>query len=136
MPLEIEAAIIAYLKSYFGLTALVDSRIFVDGAVPEDTAFPYVSMFLVHGQDEKCFIESPNFAEDTFQFTSAALTKLETINVSRQIRLAFKDYFGIMGGAGGVVVQAILQDNRHDAKEKREDGAAIFYRDEDFIFQY
>jgi len=136
MPLEIETAIIIYLLSYSGLTDLVSSRIFVNGAVPEDVAFPYVSIFLVHGQDEECFIESPDFAEDTFQFTSAGLTKLDSINVSRQIRTALKDHSGLMGGTGGVTVQAILQDGRHDAIYERADGITEFYRDEDFKFQY
>jgi len=136
MPLEIDVAIITYLLSYSGLTALVSSRIFVNGAVPEDVIFPYVSIFLVHGQDDECFVEQSGYAEDTFQFTSAGLTKLDSINVSRQIRTAFKDYSGVMGGTGGVNVQAILQDGRRDATEKRSDGTAIFYRDEDFIFQH
>lgn len=134
--MEIDVAIITYLLSYSGLTALVSSRIFVNGTVPENVTYPYVSIFLVNGQDEECFIESPDFAEDTFQFTSAALSKIDSINVSRQVRMAFKDYSGVMGGTGGVNVQAILQDGRRDAVEKRSDGTAIFYRDEDFIFQH
>jgi len=136
MPLEIDVAIITYLLTYSGLTALVSSRIFVNGSVPENVIFPYVSMFLVHGEDDECFIEQSGFAEDTFQFTSAGLTKIDSINVAKQVRLALKNYSDVMGGTGGVNVQATLQDGRRDAIEKRSDGTAIFYRDEDFIFQY
>jgi hypothetical protein len=134
--LEIDVAIITYLKTYSGLTALVSSRIFVNGAVPEDVVFPYVSFFLVSGQDDECLTGNSNFAEDAFQFTSAALTKLEAINVTKQVRLALKDYSGLMGGTGGVNVQAVLEDGRRDATYERKDGITEFYRDEDFKFQY
>jgi hypothetical protein len=136
MLLEIDVAIITYLLTYSGLTALVSSRIFVAGAVPENVTFPYVSFFLVHGEDDECFITQSGFAEDTFQFTSAGLTKIDSINVAKQVRLALNDYSGIMGGTGGVNVQAILHDGRRDASYKRADGAVEFYRDEDFVFQY
>jgi hypothetical protein len=135
-PLEIDVAIITYLLTYSGLTALVSGRIFVNGAVPENVTFPYVSMFLVSGTDDECFITQSGFAEDTYQFTSAGLTKIDSINVAKQVRLALKDYSGIMGGTGGVNVQAILHDGRRDASYKRADGAVEFYRDEDFIFKY
>lgn len=134
--MEIDVAIITYLKTYSGLTALVSSRIFVNGAVPENVTFPYVSMFLVSGSDDECFIEQSGFAEDTYQFTSAGLTKVDSINVAKQVRLALKDYSGVMGGTGGVNVQAVLQSNRHDAIYERADGIVEFYRDEDFDFQY
>lgn len=134
--MEIDVAIITYLKTYSGLTALVSSRIFVNGAVPENVTFPYVSMFLVSGSDDECFVEQSGFAEDTYQFTSAGLTKVDSINVAKQVRLALKDYSGVMGGTGGVNVQAVLQSNRRDATYERDDGAVEFYRDEDFDFQY
>lgn len=134
--MEIEQAQITYLKSQSGLTALVNSRIFVDGSIPEDVAFPYVSFFLIRGQDDECFGEQSGFAADSFQFTSTGLTKLDALNVARQVRLAFKDFSGVMGGTGGVNVQAVLHDGRHDATYKREDGLTEFYRDEDFLFQY
>lgn len=134
--MEIEVAITKHLLAYAGLTALVGTRVYQHGSVPENATCPYVSMFLVSGSDEQCLAENPSYYEDTFQFTSAGATRESANNVAKQVKAALKGYSGVMGGTGGVTVQTVLQDGKKDAIEKRTDGKTIFYRDEDFEFHY
>ncbi|HYH05380.1 MAG TPA: DUF3168 domain-containing protein [Bacillota bacterium] len=134
--MEIEVAIVKHLLALPGVSALVGNRVFQNGAVPDDTDYPYVSIMLVYGRDEECLSESPNFAEDTFQFSSAGLTRAGANTIAKQVNLALKDFSGVMGGAGGVNIQAVTHDGRHDSTEKQTDGTVLFYRDEDFVFYY
>lgn len=107
--MEIEEAFVAYLKGYAGLKALVSDRICTDH-LPTGAALPAVSYDFISEETTDTFTQpTSELTADTFQFSSWATTRKAADDVARQIKKAFKNYSGLMGGTGGVTVNAVMQ---------------------------
>ena len=121
--MEIEEAFTAYLKSYSGLTALISDRIYPE-ELSQNATYPAVAyQFISQEQVESFHTPDTVLTGDTFQFTSWAATRKAADAVAKQIKKAFKNFNGIMGGAGGVQVEAITQVSK--LKDK-EDGKSLY----------
>ncbi len=121
--MHIEDAVLAYLKSYAGLTALVGSRIYPE-EVPETEKLPAVTYILVssefvHTLDGKATLERP-----VYQYTAYADTKAAARAVAAQISLALSDYHGTLSG---VVVQKIELQNEMSTLISSGDGTVKTY---------
>ncbi len=129
----IEKAIENYLKTKTGLTALVQTRIFPD-AIPEtNQTWPAITYQLISGVDDHALSEDPDSTTARWQFTIVSKTAAERANVWNQLKSAFQDFSGIMGGAGGIQVHAVLQENRVDQYSPE---TKIYMRTVDFMFIY
>ena len=60
----------------------------------------------------------PGLASPRFQFDIAGKTLLSALDVKAQLKTALQDYSGIMGGVGGVTVQACILDDEQQNYEK------------------
>jgi hypothetical protein len=48
--------------------------------------------------------------------------------VAKQLRLAFKNLSGVIGGVGGVTISGVEKLNQQDLVDKDSDGRTIAYR--------
>ena len=110
--MEIDEALKAYLLSCSGLTALIGRRLYPDSAAQSIslTDGPTVVYDLISEETTDTFVQqTTELTGDTFQFSAWATTRKVADSVARQIKKAFKNYSGVMGGESGVTVNAILQ---------------------------
>jgi len=122
--LEIDEAVKAYLASYAGLTALTSTRIFPD-KLPDGVTYPAVVYEFISEETTDTFVQpSAELTADIFQFSAWATTRKAADSVARQIKKAFKNYSGLMGGSGGVTVNAVMQIS----KMKDMDDSTKLYR--------
>jgi len=131
--MHIEDAVLAYLKSYSGLTALVAKRIYPDD-VPEGDALPAVTYMLIspsvmHTLNGKITLEQP-----IYQYTAYATTKIAARNVAAQLELALSDYHGAMSG---IAVQKIELQGYNSGLITSADGTVkIYTHDLEFEITY
>lgn len=131
--MTIDKAIGNHLKQYAGLKILVADRIYSDSAIETCKLFPAIMFSLVSGIDEHTLGTDPAYTEERWQFTIIAKDPESRSNVSKQLKAAFKDFSGVMGGAGGVNIQSVLQENRVD---QYYEASKIYMRMVDFMFMY
>jgi len=130
--LDLETAIFKHLSTYAGLTALVENRIY-PLILPDVVTYPAVTFQMISGVDDHCINEDPDNTEARIQFTAWGKTAADVRNVQAQIKAAFKDFSGIMGGAGGVNVGHVLQAGKFDGYD---DETKTFWRTQDFMIMY
>ena len=121
--MDIDEALMAYLKAHSGLTALVGNidgtkRIFFAEA-PQNTPLPYVVIIDVSNVIEgdlngQLDVEMPNK-----QLTAYATTRAGAKAVAKQIRAACDDYHGTISG---VVVQHMRLMTDLTTEERSADG--------------
>ena len=110
--MEIDEALTAYLLSCSGLTALIGRRLYSDSAAQSIslTDGPTLVYDLISEETTDTFVQqTTELTGDTFQFSAWATTRKVADSTARQIKKAFKNYSGVMGGESGVTVNAILQ---------------------------
>ena len=130
--MHLETAIFKHLSTYAGLTALVENRIY-PLILPDVVTYPAVTFQMISGVDDHCISEDPDSTEARIQFTAWGKTAADVRNVQAQIKAAFKDFSGIMGGAGGVNVGHVLQVGKFDGYD---DETKTFWRTQDFMIMY
>jgi hypothetical protein len=130
--LIIEKAIENHLKSHSGLNALIVNRIFPDEEEATNKVYPVIIYQLISGVDDHALGTDPDSTEERWQFTIKANSADSRAAVSKQLKAAFKDFSGVMGGVGGITIQSVLQVNRVD--QYYETG--IYLRMVDFMFIY
>lgn len=142
--MEIEDAIVAYLKTKTGLTALITHQrknaagamenyvaIFADEA-PQGTPFPYVTYIDIsdvknHTHDGQLANENP-----VKQFTVHAASKASSKAVATQLKAALCDYTGMLSG---LEVEYITMINEFASKDKTPD-MSVNYVDLEFEIAY
>ncbi len=129
----IEKAIENYLKTKTGLTAFVQTRIFLDTIPETNQTWPAITYQLISGVDDHTLSEDPDSTTARWQFTIVSKTATERANIWNQLKSAFQDFSGIMGGTGGIQVHAVLQENRVDQYFPE---TKIYMRTVDFMFIY
>lgn len=89
---ELQAMVVARLKAFSGLSALIGSRVYDD--VPETAAFPYVSWGPEQAlQDDADCIEGFNVSLQIDAW-SRATGQGESKKIAEQVRLALHNYGG------------------------------------------
>lgn len=127
--MNLEEALMVYLKAYTGLTALVSTRIHYD-ELPQGASSPAVVITKVsdikdHYLSGQCELERP-----IYQFTAVGLTKTSVKGVAEQLKAALCDYQGTLSG---VVVQKIELQSEYSSKERTTDGTtSIYFEDLEF----
>jgi hypothetical protein len=114
--LIIEQALLTYLLTQSGLTALVASRIYYVKA-PQDVTEPYIIMLKVSSPRNHSYDGSSHLAESRFQFSIFATTYKETKDIAIQLQNALQGKTGNIGTAPGVDVGGIFYDNETDLYE-------------------
>jgi hypothetical protein len=133
--LDVEEALFSYLSTYAGLAALVGTRIYPI-LLPQNPTLPAVTYQMISGIDDHCISEDPDNTEARFQFTAWGTSAASARAVAKQIKKAFKNFTGLMGGADGVQIGHALQTGRYDRTDKMPDGTVIYSRIEDYMIMY
>jgi len=119
--MEIGEALYSYLSSYTDLTSLVGTRIYPD-ILPQKCSNPSIAYQQIDEGELDTFSQPNTLIYPVYQFTIYADTRSSANAVAKQLRLAFKNYSGAMGGDGGVTVSAVkkisrISDYSDDTKE-------------------
>jgi hypothetical protein len=129
---EIETAINSYLSTYSDLVSLVGTRIY-PLVRPASDSSPAITYQLVYGFDDHSLGDDPGTTMSRFQFVCYGTTYDSVLEVAKQVKEAFRDFSGVMGGAGGVDVQSVLQVSAVDGYLTDN---STYVRKLDFIFSY
>lgn len=127
--MHLEEALYTYLSTYAGLIALTSTRIYPEEK-PQNCIMPAVVYSRISTPREHTMGTDPGLASPRFQFTIYDTNHKNMLDVKAQIKAALQDYSGVMGGAGGVTVQAVILDDEnagYDAETKQ------YYTDVDYI---
>jgi hypothetical protein len=126
--MELNDAIYKYLSTYSGLTSLVKKRIYPD-VMPDKVTLPAVTYQLVSEDETESFNQpTTDLLFAVYSLTAWATTRTEAHDVGKQIRTAFKNYSGAMGGTGGVSVSAVRKIGRYTDVDRTQEGAVIAYK--------
>jgi hypothetical protein len=129
---EIETAIYNYLSTYSGLVPLIGNRVY-PLIRPENDPSPAITYQLIYGFDDHSLGDDPGTTMSRFQFICWGTTYSSIVDVAKQVKEAFRDYSGVMGGTGGVIVQSVLQVSTVDGYQA---DTGTYFRKLDFIFNY
>ncbi|MDA8212162.1 MAG: DUF3168 domain-containing protein [Clostridia bacterium] len=129
----IEEALYAHLNTYANLTALVGNRIY-PLVLPQKGSYPAITYQKVSGPRLHALQTDPGTAHPRFQISCWAQTYSKAKAVVKQVQAALQDFSGIMGGAGGVQVDAVLFENEFDLYEEETEGkTGLYHIPVDFI---
>ena len=126
--MEFNTALYNYLSGYAGIAALVSTRIYPD-TLPQNPTYPAI-VYEQSGEEEVETLHTPtqNLIAPIYQFDLMGSSRASADAVAKQLRLAFKNYSGTMGGVGGVEVSGVDKLSRIGFAEKDSDGKIINYR--------
>jgi hypothetical protein len=111
--MNIEEALYSKLTGDAGVAALVVARIYPN-VVPQDIAMPAVAYQRISTVRDMAHDGPTGVAHARFQFTISASTYSSARNVANAIRVALDGFSGLMGGVGGVTVEAVFVENDFD----------------------
>jgi hypothetical protein len=112
----IEQALLTYLLTQGGLTAITSTRIYYSRA-PQDVTEPYIVFFKVSSPRSHSYGGSSHLAESRFQFSIFADTYKETKDIAVQLQASLDCKTGNIGTAPGVDIGASFYDNETDLYE-------------------
>jgi hypothetical protein len=127
-----EKAIENHCTGHAGLNALIAGRIYPD-AIPQSATLPAIAYSIISSIDDHSFGIDSDLTEARVQFAIATENPGSRALVDAQLKAAFKDFSGVMGGAGGVQVHSALQENRTSSHSPE---TGIYLRTVDFMFIY
>jgi hypothetical protein len=135
--MELNEALYTYLSSYSGLTSFISKRIYPD-KLPDKCTLPAVTYQLVSEEETETFRQpTVDLLAAVYSITVWASTRATANAAGKQLRQAFKNYSGTMGGIGGVSVSAIRKVSRITDIDLTREGAVIAYKDvQDFEIWY
>ena len=116
--MEIEEALFSRLSTFTGLSALVGSRIY-PMLMPQNCVNPAITYQKISGAVVQAFQKDTNLAHPIFQVSCWGKTYQEVKGVAKQIKLALRDFSGLMGGAvpvSAVLIQGEVDDYETDSK--------------------
>lgn len=119
--MEIDEALLAYLLSQSGLTALIDRRLYPDER-PQGSDLPAVSYMYVSDVKDHTLTAQQKLESPMIQFTSYASTRAQARAVSNQVKTALADYAGTLSG---LEVQYIKLVNELPSTERNADGTVL-----------
>ncbi len=105
--MDIYEAMFDRATTFAGLFALIGLNWFPETA-PQSAVVPFVIVNEISNVREHTMVSTNSDQRTTFQMSVFAPTNVIARAVIKQLDLAFSDFTGIMGGAGGVTVERIL----------------------------
>ena len=114
--MTIETALYSYLKDFAGLYALVSTRIY-PLILPQNPTLPAVAYQQISGPRVHAMGNDPGITYPRYQFSCWGSTPASAAAVAQQIRLAFENYSGTMGGVGGVTVYHSSVENMFNERD-------------------
>ncbi len=131
--MDINEALVAYLKAQVGLTALIATRIYPNVG-PQGCAMPYLTYLDISDIKDHALSGQVTLERPMKQFTVYAATKASASAVAKQVRLALVDYQGTMSG---IEIQKIQLENELSGLEMLGDGTLkIYTHDLEFQVNY
>lgn len=125
--LELGEAIYKYLTGLSGLSALVADRVYPD-TLPQNPEYPAVTFRQISEDEVEPFVmPSTTMICAVYQMDCWGATRAGADAVAKQVRAAWKNYSGVMGGVGGVTVNAVRKISRLDNYYTDTDGRPIAY---------
>lgn len=123
--MEFNTALFNYLSGYSGISDLVSNRIYPDD-LPQDPTYPAI-VYSLTDEDEIETFSTPdsNLIGVIYEFEVHASTRAEAESIAKQLRLAFKNYSGTMGGEGGITVEAVEKMGRDSDTDYDPSGQVI-----------
>jgi hypothetical protein len=118
----IEEALVAYLTTHPGLSALIGTRLY-PRPLPQRPTLPAVTYFRVSGPRDLAHDGPVGLAHPRFQFDCWGADTLAAIQTANQLRLALDGFSGLMGGVGGVEVHLAEVVGDHDDPSPAPDPA-------------
>lgn len=135
--MELNESLYSYLTSVTALTALVGDRIYPDRA-GEKTQKPYLTYELV-SEGEVDTLTQPDtvlIGPTILQFDVWANSRSSARDVAKQLRKAFKNLKGQIGGPEGITLSSTSRVS-HTTDFEEKDGIVVAYRDmQEFEFWY
>ena len=113
----IEQALYTYLSTYAGLTALIGTRIYPN-TIPQNGTLPAVAYTKVSGYRYHSLGGDTGEASPVYQFSVFGSSYSSVKAVTEKIRDALQNYTGLMGGASGVTVKAVLMMSQSDGYDQ------------------
>ena len=104
--MDLNEAIYKYLVTVTDLTAVTSTRIYPD-ALPQNPTYPAITFNALYEGEIDTFNQPITMISPVVQFDCWALTRASSEAVAKQLRLAWKNYSGLMGGSGGLTVSAV-----------------------------
>ncbi|WP_094550241.1 tail completion protein gp17 [Petroclostridium xylanilyticum] len=130
--MKLEEGLYVHLKNYPDLKSLVEDRIY-PLVMPQNCKLPAITYQKVSGSRQHCLQRDTGFTTPVFQISCWAQNYAQLKAVSEQVRFALQNFSGLMGGNGGVEVNAILLQGE---MEGFDPDTKIYYAHFDFEFQY
>ena len=121
--MDICEALYKYLSTYSGITTLISTRLY-PVVIPQGVTYPAVSFQKISMQRVHAFQQDTGLTSAMIQVSTWAKTDSTKKGyahcqaVSSQIRAALQNYSGVMGGTGGVTVNAVLIESEMDDYEE------------------
>jgi hypothetical protein len=109
----IEEALFAHLTSDSDVSALVGTRVYPLVA-PQDAELPLLVYQRISTPRVRSQSGPSGLAHPRFQITARATSVSQLRDLANKVRIALDGFKGVMGGASGVNVGAIFQDNERD----------------------
>lgn len=128
--MELDESLVAYLKSVTALTALIGTRIYADRkSESTSTTNAYITYELVSENEVETLTQPDTVLLGTvYQFDVWAASRSSARNVSKQLRKAFKNLKGQIGGVTGVTISAVRKIT-HTTDLEEQNGVVVAYRD-------
>lgn len=130
--MDIEEALVAYLKGYSGMSALVGDRIgpemVSDGAIFPLITYQLISTEFSHTHQGQEKTEAPDY-----QFTIYATTRASLKTIIDKVKDALCDHHGILSGLN---IQYIQLTNEIITSEIMTDGTKVHMADLEFTVNY
>ncbi len=127
-----EEVLCSYLINNFGIHALVGDRVY-PLMMPQNCPLPAVIYQKISGERLHSLQGDTGYTTPVFQITSRADTYSECKALAEQVRLSLQNFTGLMGGADGVDVGAVILMGEVEGYEPDTNS---WYNHMDFKFHY
>lgn len=108
---EVETALYSIMSGDATLSALVSTRIYPEGEVPQDCAQPYVTFRRISGMREHAMSADPGLVEARFEVSAWDDDYAGKVAVATAIRGALQDFSGTQDT---VAIERIFCEGDHD----------------------
>lgn len=106
--MSIDSAIYTRMSGFAGLSALVSTRIYPAGDVPQNATYPLCTYSQISGVRGYVMGGQSEFVDARFQVDSWGETSISVRAVAEQVRLGLSTYHGT---SDSVVIDYIVMDN-------------------------
>ena len=105
--MQFEEALFSYLKSFQGLSSLVGERIY-PLVIPQKASLPAVTYQRVSAVRQHALQMDTGYTTQMYQISCWSKSYAQSWHIASQLRLSLQNFSGVMGGAEGVHIDAVL----------------------------